>query len=291
MIFNQLSMGLSRVSLSLLFSALPCSVAWAQESLPIQNPLIRPPTLTSAPVAPVYSDGRGRGAPKSPKSSEMNEGSGMNGALESKAAARLTQDDLNVRQQALNASVVPSPLLQLFANMYVAAHARGAIVLRRQDVAPQYVQRAAGDSAASQGRSGSNGLQVTPLTGAASPGPNVLRFHDNQTMNILGYRLRARLDGLDVSVDWQGANGQWVNVFFGAVESAPGYSRVPPLESLQKIDKEAFKYLVPKLATQTGVVGGSPYSNNNQSGYNNGQIPPSNNGSNSFGTAAPIFPN
>lgn len=263
----------------------------AQEALPLQNPLIRPPVLSSESVTPAYgkADSKDRArVGQQGVGDAASSGNGDNPDLRAKAAARLTQEDLNVRQQALNASVVPVPLQQIFSNMVVAAHARGAIVLRRIEARPQRVAQADAESPATAGR----GTALSPQLNGSAPafvGPGVLRFHEDRVMNISGYRLRARLDGLDVSVDWQDPSGQWINVFFGALESAPGYSTVPAKADLQKPDKQAFKYLQSQLGIQGAVPGSSPYPNTaNQPGGFNGSSQSNMNG---FGTAAPIFPN
>lgn len=270
------------------FACLWSAPVLAQEALPLQNPLIRPPTLSSEQVSPVDSSTQVKRQKASQPSSD-GEASGFDGGgtndLRAKAAARLTQEDLNVRQQALNAAVVPVPLQQLFNNMYVAAHARGAIVLRRFEARMPRLAQPEADAASTQSRGSTSVSTLAP----ALSGPSVLRFHEGSVMNISGYRLRARLDGLDVSVDWQNQSGQWVNVFFGALESAPGYSTVPAQAALQKPDKQAFKYLQPKLGVQGAVAGSSPYPGSpNQQGGFSGQGQSNMNG---FGTAAPIFPN
>lgn len=265
-----------------LFGLLGSGRLLAQETLPLQNPLIRPPMLSSGQASPAYGK-----TPEKTGVSATQQGEDSTD-LRAKAAARLTQEDLNVRQQALNASVVPSPLQQIFANMVVAAHARGAIVLRRFEPRASRIVQSEAEVSSAQNRASAPVSQLN-MSSSGFTGPNVLRFYEDRIMNISGYRLRARLDGLDVSVDWQNPSGQWINVFFGALESAPGYPTVPAQAALQKPDKQAFKYLQPKLGVQGAVAGSAPYpGSSNQPGGFGGSGQSNMNG---FGTAAPIFPN
>ena len=273
----------------LLGCLLSIAIPQAMAQQMIQNPLIRPPTLETSGA----EGGSGSGAIQAPggikgaSSGAAGADPGATEDLRAKAASRITQEDLNVRQQELNAAVVPAPLQIIFSNMYVAAHAKGAIVLRRfEGSAP--VQAAQTSTPVSQNGQEAT-IQQVPQQPAgvrsAQPGPNVLRFHEGRVMNINGYKLLARLNGLDVTVDWMTDKDQAVNVFFGAVESAPGYARVPDQNALQKVQKENYRYLVPVLSSR-GLT-----SNNASNTQQPANSSPNQNQNAGFGTSAPIFPN
>ncbi|HEX4843355.1 MAG TPA: hypothetical protein VFV57_06775 [Limnobacter sp.] len=213
----------------------------------IQNPLIRP----------AWGQGTEAGKPTAAQAAAA-EGSKENKAedeerLRDRAANRLTQEEFSIRQQALNAANVPAPLAQLFSQMAVSAHVSDAVVLRRTDASRAgVVPASSGNSNRSSGdQSGrSNSTQSTAVAEATSGavGPPVLRMKVGRPFNINGYQLRARVDGSDVSVEWRSDQGQWVTVFFGAVESTPAAPLVPA--NLEDVDTKAFDYLVPAAGSR-----------------------------------------
>lgn len=250
---------LVRVSFLALFFTAWSAAALCQQT--IANPLIRPALLpgntTSATTAPNGEAGREGG--RAPESAAT--GGTDSAELRRQAERRITQEDLNIRQQTLNSPVLPLPLQALFANMQVTAYFQGAIVMRKVDndfSSPQFTPTA-------QAPQGSNraDTQVPATTAgrAVSRSSGVLRLRVGRTENISGYSLRAQVNAQDITVDWLSDRGTWVNVFFGALESSTGgLPQVPTESQLQKVETEKFDYLVPALKTQTfspsGTLGG-----------------------------------
>lgn len=246
---------LVRVSLLALTLAGWSTAALCQQT--IANPLIRPALLpgNTTPATPAPNGEAGRAADAAaPGGTDSAE-------LRRQAERRITQEDLNIRQQTLNSPVLPLPLQALFANMQVTAYFQGAIVMRKVDndfSSPQF-------TSAAQAQPGSNrGETQAPAASAGraiSRSSGVLRLRVGRTENISGYSLRAQVNGQDITVDWLSDRGTWVNVFFGALESSTGgLPQVPTESQLQKVETEKFDYLVPALKTQTfspsGTLGG-----------------------------------
>ena len=241
--------------LVILYCAAPLNVL-AQQT--IMNPLIRP-AATQANATPPAA-GAGAAATAAPA-----EGAANSDEVRRQAERRITQEDLNVRQQSLNLPVLPAALVNLFANMQVTAHLQGFVVMRRIDrdviTTTQAAPVATGNTA--QGN-GDAGLQTSrPVLRSSA----VLRLRVGKTENISGYKVRAMLNGQDITVDWLSDNGVWVNVFFGALESsAGGVPQVPTESQLLKVETEQFDHLVPVLRTQTfspsGTLGGQQGGNN-----------------------------
>ena len=236
----------------LLASALPAG-AWAQT---IANPLIRPALLSEskeAPASPAAAAGSGAA-----DSQEVRQ----------QAERRITQEDLNIQQQALNSPVVPLGLTNMFTNMQVTAHIQGAIVMRK--VSNEIVQTAGTAAPAAAGANGQAAQEATSNSQQVSRSTAVIRLRVGQVINVGGYPLRAKVSGQDVMVDWLSDKGTWVNVFFGALESSNGgFAQVPTDSQLLKVETEAFRYLVPKLNTQTfsaSGVGGNQQGNNSVGG-------------------------
>jgi hypothetical protein len=253
----------------------------------IANPLVRPAQMqtsrpASSPDNPAQpgraAEGPGGAAPAADSAD-----------LRRQAERRITQEDLNIRQQALNTPVVPVPLVNLFANMQVTAYFQGAIVMRRVDNDILTTQAAAAPPVSNSGASGRTDPVAAPAvsTRVVSRSSAALRLRVGRTENVSGYVLRARVDGQDISVEWLSDSGSWVNVFFGALESsAGGLPQVPSESQLQKVETEQFDYLVPELRTRTfspsGTLGGQPQGNfgngfgsgnngfNNQPGFGTG---------------------
>jgi hypothetical protein len=181
--------------------------------------------------------------------------------LRRQAERRITQEDLNIRQQALNSPVLPVPLINLFSNMQVTAYFQGAIVMRRveNDFTPQQVSQPAAAQQTGNGRGEPPPAVVVPRPVSRSSG--ALRLRVGKTENVSGYPLRATVNGQDITVDWLSENGTWVNVFYGALESsAGGLPQVPSDSQLLKVETDQFDHLVPVLRTQTfspsGTLGG-----------------------------------
>lgn len=240
--------------LVLLASTLPA----ASLAQTIANPLVRPASLTEKNNA-ADGEASAKGAPSTGNSLDSED-------VRQQAARRITQEDLNVQQQALNSSVVPLALINLFSNMQVTAHIQNAIVMRK--VSNELVQT----SAAVSGAPGQNGQpgQEAALAGTrnVSRSTAVVRLRVGQLVNLAGYSVRAKVVGQDVMVDWLSDKGAWVNVFFGALESSNGGLAQTPTDSqLLKVETESFDYLVPKLNTQTfspsGLGGGQQGNNGN----------------------------
>lgn len=177
------------------------------------------------------------------------------------AERRITQEDLNIRQQALNSPVVPAQLLNYFSNMQVTALLRGAVVLRRIEYAPgsvnsilQPVNTSTAGNSNSPARTETTGVDTRPTSRSTA----VLRLREGQTVNVNGYPLRATVRGLDVSVDWLSEGGRWVNVYFGALESSlGGAAQVPSDAQLIEVNTDTYDYLVPVLTTRTFSSGGT----------------------------------
>jgi hypothetical protein len=228
----------------------------------IANPLIRPALLTESTGTPpgnaAPSANAGQAAGSTADSEEVRQ----------QAERRITQEDLNMQQQALNSSVVPIALLNLFSNMQVTAHIQNAIVMRK--VSNELVQT----SVAVQGPPGQNSQPGQESVAAASRNVSrstaVLRLRVGQVVNVAGYSVRAKVMGQDVTVDWLSNKGTWVNVFYGALESSNGGLAQTPTDSqLLKVETDSFDYLVPKLNTQTfspSGIGGNQQGNNGNFG-------------------------
>jgi len=215
----------------------------------IANPLVRPALLSDKNAA-TEGEAPGSGASSSSNSADAE-------ALRQQAERRITQEDLNVQQQALNSAVVPLALANLFADMQVTAHIQNAIVMRK--VSNQLVQ-----TSPTVGTSTSQEA-ATAATRNVSRSTAVVRLRVGQVVNIAGYSVRARVMGQDVMVDWLSDKGSWVNVFFGALESSNGgVAQVPSDSQLLTVETESFNYLVPRLNTQTfsaSGVGGNQQGN------------------------------
>lgn len=234
------------------------AAALAQQT--IANPLIRPALLPGSST-PATTTSSGEAAREGVRASDATAAAGNDSAeLRRQAERRITQEDLNIRQQTLNSPVLPVPLQALFSNMQVTAHFQGAIVMRKVDnefSSPQFaaVQAQPGNSRSdAQAPAASAGRAISRSSG-------VLRLRVGRTENISGYSLRAQVKGQDITVDWLSDQGSWVNVFFGALESsAGGLPQVPTESQLQKVETSQFDYLVPALKTQTfspsGTLGG-----------------------------------
>lgn len=248
-------------------------VVMAQQS--IANPLIRPPMATERPAAAATASA----ADSVGKSEDAAE-------LRRQAERRITQEDLNIRQQELNAPVIPTPLLTMFSNMQVTAHIQGAVVMRQVENETRLVAVAA--PAAPQPGAQAGGATTSVASRPVSRSQTALRLKVGQTVNVSGYPLRAKVAGQDVSVDWLSDSGRWVNVFFGALESSHGgLAQVPSDSQLLEVDTKAFDYLVPELTTQTfssSGMNGSGNQNNGGFGSSFGGGNNNNNNQNSFGT-------
>lgn len=215
----------------------------AQQS--IANPLIRPAIIQSTPAG-VLQQGDGNVGAVSAQPAQSSE------ELMRQAERRVTQEDLNIRQQALNTPVVPVQLVNYFSNVQVTALLRGAVVLRRVEQF-QGIPAVQTTPAAGGARDAAVPL-ADPRTASRSTG--VLRLKAGQAVNVSGYQLRANVNGLEVTVDWLSDGGRWVNVFFGALESShEPNSQTPEDSRLIKVDTEAYDYLVPALTTRTFSAG------------------------------------
>lgn len=211
----------------------------------IANPLIRPAVSQglSAQDQGAPSGERPVAAPSAQSDEDLRR----------QAERRVTQEDLNIRQQALNTPVVPAQLASYFSNMQVTALLRGAVVLRRVEQRQSVVTVQPVATNAAQGA-------ATPATETrtASKSTAVLRLKAGQTTNVNGYPLRATVNGLDVSVDWLSESGRWVNVYYGTLESShEPNSQTPDDSRLIKVDTDAYDYLVPALTTRTFSAGGN----------------------------------
>jgi hypothetical protein len=261
-------------SLLLLIACIFPAGSWAQR---IANPLVQPALLST-----VKEEKNGTAtAPQTATSSAEAE------ELRQQAARRITQEDLNVRQQQLNLPVVPQGLINLFGNMQVTAHIQGAIVMRKltNDVAQA--------TAASVSTDPKTGTQAAPDTSQrqVSRSSSVIRLKVGEVINVAGYSVRAKVVGQDVTVDWLSDKGAWINVFFGALESSnEGVSQMPADSKLLKVETEAFNYLVPAL--NRGLSGG-PAAGGRQGGGNGNFGSPTSGlnqgfGQPGFGSSAPF---
>jgi len=254
-------------------------VALAQQT--IANPLIRP-AATQA-VSSTQPE------PAGPDRASAGQSGQTDADLRRQAERRVTQEDLNIRQQALNTPVVPLQLMNYFNNMQVTALLRGAVVLRRVEQR-QTVVTSVSQPATTQGQQGGASTPA-PEVRSASKTTAVLRLREGQPTNVNGYALRATVKGLDVSVDWFSESGQWVNVYFGALESSHEPNSMTPDESrLIKVDTQAYDYLVPALTSRTfssgGTLGGQ---GNAPGGFGGGVGGGFGGGSGGFGGAQPGF--
>lgn len=259
-----------------------CTAVYGQQTL--ANPLVRPAQMQgSRAAAPVEPGGQAN------RSAEQGAAATAPDAAELRRQAerRITQEDLNIRQQALNTPVLPVPLVNLFANMQVTAYFQGAIVMRKVDnefVATTALPTSTGGGANNRSESAQPTVAaVRPISRSSA----VLRLRVGKTENISGYVLRAKVDGQDISVEWLSDGGAWVNVFSGALESsAGGLPQVPSESQLLKVETDQFDYLVPEIKTRTfsgpGIAGGQTPGNfgsgfgggntgfNNQPGFGTG---------------------
>lgn len=236
---------------------IPCVLPAVALAQAIANPLIRPALLTETQNSADAAATEGTKVQGSNGSNTANTED-----VRQQAERRITQEDLNMRQQALNSPVVPLGLINLFSNMQVTAHIQGAIVMRK--VSNELVQTSAALSAGSA--QGGQNSQEAVAAGSqhVSRSTAVIRLRVGQVVNLAGYSVRAKVTGQDVMVDWLSDKGTWINVFFGALESSNGgFAQVPTDSQLQKVDTEAFDYLVPALNTQTFSASGV---GNNQQG-------------------------
>lgn len=240
----------------------------------LSNPLIRPATYGQGLGKESQSEGSGSApgsgnglgnqsdggqSSQSVKRSREEAGSADEN-LQGRAERRLTQEDLNIRQQQLNSSVIPLPLERLFENMHVVANFQGAVVLRKI-VQKSFVDSGSGrepegPSGALQGQASgqSQGRAAAPAAGVPVSidstvlGPNsVLRLNVGRIVSINGYKLRVTVNGQDVAVDWQDEKGRFVNVYVGAIQSGSGVNPVPPKSSLEAVQTQAFQYLKPQV--------------------------------------------
>lgn len=246
----------------------------------LSNPLVKPAAYSQNPAggdAPTAEGGRGGSGPQGStrRSDGVGASAGAQGSpqggpqeedLLGKAERRITQEDLNIRQQQLNSSVIPQPLEKLFDNMHVVAYFRGAVVLRR------ITQRISSDSGAprepdqtqAQNQAGGQGSTrpVSPVgagpvsTDVASLGPNsVLRLNVGRVVSVNGYKLRASVTGQDVAIDWVDDKGRLINVYVGAIQSGSGANPVPSRALLESVQTQSFQYLKPQVGGSG--VGGS----------------------------------
>lgn len=233
-----------------LTSAWPCS-SIAQN---IANPLIRPSHATeNKESAPAGAASKGA-APAAGGETDSED-------VKRQAERRITQEDLNIRQQELNSPVVPSALVNFFSNMQVTAYIQNAIVMRK--ISNEQIQTVAVTAAPQSGGTNIAGVQEqqAPSLQNVSRSTAVIRLRVGQVVNVAGYSVRAKVTGQEVTVEWLSSKGTWVNVFYGALESSNGgFTQVPNEAQLLKVETEAFNHLVPKLNTQsstTNTVGGN----------------------------------
>lgn len=233
----------------------------------IANPLIRPAGLTDSKEAKPAAPAGGN-----PASAEGSQGDSEE--VRNQAARRITQEDLNIQQQALNSAVVPTALANLFSNMQVTAYIQNAIVMRK--VSNELVQTQVAAPSTSQGANSQASQEAQTTVRNVSRSTAVIRLRVGQVVNVAGYSVRAKVTGQEVTVDWLSGRGGWVNVFYGALESSNGgVVQVPGDSQLLTVETEAFNYLVPKLNTQAfspNTPGGnqqgnfgSPFGGGNQS--------------------------
>jgi hypothetical protein len=243
----------------------------------LNNPLVRPAAYSqAAATGDVVSSETGRGGAAAQKQARKLDRAAGNGGAEGaqpdedllgKAERRITQEDLNIRQQQLNSSVIPQPLEKLFDNMHVVAYFRGAVVLRK------ITQKTSSDSGAvrepdqsqvqNQAGGQSSTRPVSPVgagsvtTDVTSLGPNsVLRLNVGRVVSVNGYKLRASVTGQDVAIDWVDEKGRMINVYVGAIQSGSGVNPVPPRGLLESVQTQSFQYLKPQVGG-SGVSGGA----------------------------------
>lgn len=266
------------IRLSLMFYSL--AVAWPTSAIAqnIANPLIRPAAITEnkevVPTAP---------APRNPTAPAGGESDSEE--IRRQAERRITQEDLNIQQQALNSPVVPIGLVNLFSNMQVTAHIQNAIVMRK--ISNEVVQTPVAAPAAQDANGAATQTAQASNVRNVSRSTAVIRLRVGQVVNVAGYSLRAKVTGQEVTVDWLSGRGGWVNVFFGALESSNGgFAQVPTDSQLLEVDTEAFAHLVPKLNTQafsSNTPGGNQQGNfGSQGGANQGF------GQAGFGSSSPF---
>lgn len=156
-----------------------CGSVLAQQT--IANPLIRPALLQGAPAANGADSAGASQRPAEPASA------GDTAEIRRQAERRITQEDLNIRQQALNSPVLPVPLINLFTNMQVTAYFQGAIVMRRveNDFTPQQVSQPVAVQQSGNNRSDAPPVVVAPRPVSRSSGS--LRLRVGQTENVSGY--------------------------------------------------------------------------------------------------------
>lgn len=243
----------------------------------LSNPLIRPSAYgqaTAAEGGAANEGGRASQArPAEARRSEPGGGATPNAQtdedLVGKAERRITQEDLNIRQQQLNSSVIPQPLEKLFDNMHVVAYFRGAVVLRKitQRISVESGAPREPDPSQSAGQNGGAGAARTGAAGGAtvttdsvSLGPNsVLRFNVGRVVSVNGYKLKASVTGQDVAIDWVDEKGRLINVYVGAIQSGSGVNPVPPRGALESVQTQSFQYLKPQVGGSgigAGSVGG-----------------------------------
>lgn len=265
--------------LALLIAGILPASAYAQA---IANPLMRPALMSGGNES-------SSAAPGSNTPAQSDSEKGDSEEFRQQAARRITQEDLNIQQQALNSPVVPLGLVNLFSNMQVTAHIQNAIVMRK--VSNDLVPTAAPAPAQQGANAGATQGSTAAVAQNISRSTAVIRLRVGQVVNVAGYSVRAKVTGQDVTVDWLSDKGSWINVFFGALESSNGgFAQVPGESQLLEVDTEAFDYLVPKLNTQA-------FSSNNSSGGQQGGFGSSFGGSSGgsqglgqpgFGSSAPF---
>lgn len=235
--------------LSVVAASLTPGVVFAQMGL--SNPLMRPVDLVSK------SDSDGAAPPAPGGDTERKPLPNEDPEMLKKAESRLTQEDLNIQQQRLNIQRAPTALVDLLASMNVVASYRGGVVLRRPATAglPN-----AGQAPAPSNQQPSNSSQSQGTGSTASPSytSKVLRLKTDKATWLLGYQIRASLSDGDVVIDWYNRDqGQWINVYVGALQPGVASSYVPV--ELEPVDTGALKYLEPRLGAEIsgGGAGGS----------------------------------
>lgn len=244
----------------------------------IANPLIRPSVLTENKEAQSNASTGGNAATASSSQDDSEE-------VKRQAARRITQEDLNIQQQALNSPVVPLGLVNLFSNMQVTAHIQNAIVMRKvsNELVQAPVAVASPQGANNQSAQEAQAVNIRNVSRSTA----VIRLRVGQVVNVAGYSVRAKVTGQEVTVDWLSDKGTWVNVFFGALESSNGgVVQVPGDSQLLKVETDAFDHLVPKLTTRafsSNAPGGNQQGNFGSPGGGNQGF-----GQPGFGSSAPF---
>lgn len=246
---------------------------WAQQT--ISNPLVRPAGMANnAPGASSNATVPAQAAKADPNAGQPPGAGGSE--VRDKAASRISQEDFNLKQQALNAPTVPTPLSALFSQMSVSAFVGGVVVMRRADFVAAAQAQQTTQTVPSQQTNGqpSNASAARTSPAGAQTGGTVitssaLRLRVGQNTNLNGYVLRARVEGMDVFVDWKNDQGAWVSVFFGALESAPNLSMTPSKESLEKVETTSFDYLKPQVSNRLNTNTGTNNQNGNGTNQNN----------------------